>query len=116
MSDTTPMNIPEGDGYQYARLPIDIPMPRGLSALAAHGWEFVCLDTDTEMALAHGVPIGVFRRDTSKWSPTGVKLNSVETNDVVLQRLDQILDVVRRMQSSPIIHLRSIEAPNPTFF
>ena len=89
MSDQT-ITPPEGDGYQYASLPLSFDIPRGLAAAAERGWEFLAIDpsprvptgfgsheyhTAPDGSFAHGPgptePFGLFRRDLSRWSTTG---------------------------------------------
>lgn len=89
MSDQT-VTPPEGDGYQYASLPLSFDIPRGLAAAAEKGWEFLAIDPSPRVPTGFGnheyhanpdgsfaygpgptEPFGLFRRDLSKWSTTG---------------------------------------------
>jgi len=125
MSDQT-ITPPEGDGYQFASLPLGDNIPLTLAQCASSGWEFLGVDPAPRLPHYHPVhsepqridptlgvmerdgvvrqrihptqggvePYGLFRRDTSKWTPTGqpvVQQESQTPADDRDQRIDATL-------------------------
>lgn len=117
---------PEGDGYQFASLPLGDNIPLTLAQCASSGWEFLGVDPAPRLPHYHPVhsepqridptlgvmerdgvvrqridptqggaePYGLFRRDTSKWTPIGqpvIQQESPAPADDRDQRIDATL-------------------------